>query len=269
MNISLINGESGTLPLNHRGLAYGDGVFETLLMHRGKIQFLNEHLTRMNNGSARIGLRWSEEDSSNLKQRLSQLCEGETKPHIVKIILVRNSPLRGYDFCPENQSTDVIVQINPYERPDWAVTGAAVIVAKTKINENESLAGIKHLNRLDSILAKQNARAYSAHEALMLDSSGCVIEGSMSNVFFRINGQWQTPRIEQSGVAGIIREILLLKNSDFRVRRIPIEHIDDIESAFICNSLIGVVAVSSLEGKPLYIHPDIVKLRNEIEPLCD
>jgi 4-amino-4-deoxychorismate lyase len=250
MKMITINDQAGVIPASHRALAYGDGLFETILVDQNGPQFLTEHLNRLLSGTRRLQLNWSEERTDKLLTRITDLCRGITTPHVLKIMLLRNYPGRGYDFDPLQQTTDVVIQINDYRRPDWAQLGASVVISETRINENQTLSGLKHLNRLDSVLARQCARKHRAHEALLLDACDNIIEGSMSNIFMKIGSQWVTPSLNNAGVSGILRQQLIDKNP-IQIRPVHRQELSKVKAAALTNSLIGIVPITHIDGRQL------------------
>jgi len=264
MQISLFNGVSGAIPLSHRALAYGDGLFETLLADSSGPHWLTAHLERLHNGAHRLGMAWSVAQSVALREQLEALCADMEVPHLIKVMLLRNNPARGYDFDPLLQQTDVLLQCSPYQRPEWAAQGARVGLAETHISVNSTLAGMKHLNRLDSVLARQSARRQGLDEVLMTMDNGFIIEGSLANVFFYRHGRWTTPAVDLAGVAGVMREQLLAHFSQIGVAALTVDQLDQIESAFLSNSLMGLVPVRSLMGRALATHVDIQTFHSEL-----
>lgn len=255
MSHCLINGQA----LNHidvrsRGLAFGDGIFETCFSHKGQIRFLDEHLSRLKRGIAALQLHWGPVDSEHLMTEIQSIQDLDDGPAAIKVILVRQAGGRGYDFDPQAQSTDRIVMRTPFTVPEWVEAGARLVVSERHASSNPDLVGIKHLNRLDSVLARQDARRHKAHEALMCLPNGYLVEGTMSNVYLRLAGQWVTPELDLAGVDGIIRR-QLLQSSDTNLIS---EHIDkaqlaQADAAMISNSLLGLVPVIELSGRELTV----------------
>lgn len=250
MEIIWINGQEGSLPLAHRGLAYGDGLFETIFADSSGPRNLHEHLQRMSLGIKRLSLSWSNQQTAQLTLQLENLCSGIDDPHVLKIMLLRNYPGRGYDFDPFGQQTDLIIQISPFKAPAWASEGADVILSSTPISENRSLAGLKHLNRLDSVMARQDARKQGAHEALMMDAGNFIVEGSMSNVYFKIDGVWVSPPLVNAGVNGIMRQKLLAQKI-VTESSVSAANLKCIEAAALSNSLLGIVPIVRLADRNL------------------
>ncbi|WP_320825917.1 aminodeoxychorismate lyase [Reinekea sp.] len=264
MHISLFNGTNGAIPLSHRALAYGDGLFETLLADRRGPHWLAAHLDRLYAGTCRLGMAWSMAQNLALKEQLEALCADLDGPHLIKVMLLRNNPAHGYDFDPLLQQTDVLLQCSPYQRPDWTEQGARVGLSGSHVSRNSTLAGMKHLNRLDSVLARQSARRQGVDEVLMTTDNGTIIEGSLANVFFYRQGRWSTPAVDQAGVAGVMREQLLQRFAQIAVSGTEVDNIDQIESAFLSNSLMGLVPVRCLMGRTLAIHADIQTFNSEL-----
>ena len=268
MDIQLINGLPGHLPLDNRGLAYGDGVFETILLKNGRLQFLDQHLNRLLAGVLRLDLAWTATQQSELINDLKKHTDSVQDVHVVKIMLTRKAVGRGYAFNHSEQSVDCIILIKPYTRPAWVMEGAIVQVATIFASENKSLAGLKHLNRLDSVLARASIPDANVNEVLMQTSKGLLVEGSMSNVFLLNGENWETPNIKDAGVAGIIRAELLTEFSDIKVCDISLSSIEGIKAGFITNSLIGIAPIVSLNGKTLNHHPDIFRFSDRLSLTC-
>lgn len=240
------------LPVTHRALAYGDGVFETMRAINGGIIALDLHLKRLFKGATALALHFPKERCLLLEQELKQLAGNCDTEHVIKLLLLRNAVGRGYDYDPLQQTVDTVILIQPFtvslsNRPiNLGFAGNAV-------SENTSLAGLKHLNRLDSVLAKQSARSQQLDDCLLCTHDGYIIEATSSNAFFYIDGRWVTPAIDRAGVNGVSRERLLTAFPDeIRVRPIKKTEVTSVHSAFVCNSLTGCIPVGRLDGQPLH-----------------
>ncbi|MHA7878279.1 MAG: aminodeoxychorismate lyase [Saccharospirillum sp.] len=253
MSHCLINGQPMTrIPAQNRGLAFGDGVFETCYSQHGSVRFLEDHLRRLRSGVSRLQLRWSDEDDDRLRDEIQSLVSVDNEPAVIKLILVRHSEGRGYDFDPATQSTQRLVMRLPYRPPPWASQSARLVVSRQYASSNPGLAGIKHLNRLDSVLARQDARRQQADEALLCLPNGEVVEGTMSNIYLQVEGRWVTPDLHSAGVDGIIRRRLLAEpHSNLVTAVIHKTQLQHTEVAMISNSLIGLVPVTELDGRVL------------------
>ncbi|MEJ2042049.1 MAG: aminodeoxychorismate lyase [Reinekea sp.] len=268
MEIKLFNGRSASIPVDHRALAFGDGIFETCLCIGSRIVLLTEHLVRMQHGAQVLHLEWSESDMAALHKTLLDLvskCQAN-QTYVLKIMLLRSCPGRGYDYDPNAQQVDTVIQLKPYQAAAWQQSGATVLVG-SPISENPVLAGVKHLNRLDSVLAKARIRAESAHEMLMVDQNKRVIEGTMSNLFVRRDGNWTTPPLKSAGVAGIIRQAILRWFPQITEQDLFTSELEAVQSAFLCNSLLGMVPINSLNHAVLDCDPMFEQIRQKLAVL--
>lgn len=260
MSHCLINSQAlNLIDARNRGLAYGDGLFETCYCEAGRIRFLEDHLHRLQHGIRALRLHWEPADAEQLMADIQALIDVDSNPAAIKIMLVRNSEGRGYDFDPERQSTDRILIRTPYQLPSWANSGARLVMSDTCASSNPDLAGIKHLNRLDSVLARQDARRLQAHDALLCLPNGLLVEGSMSNVYLKLAEGWVTPELSSAGVDGIIRRRLLRGTLDLSCKKIDKQLVSKAEAAMISNALLGLVPVVELAGRVLAL-PDANEL---------
>lgn len=242
---------AGQLPVNDRGLLYGDGVWETLAVRDGKAQLLAEHLARLQTGLNALSI------DTNLRILTEQVNSyaREYQQAVMKIIVTRGSGQRGYNPATATHPT-VIIEIN--ERPPttpetlcYQQEGIRLgVTRKTRLAHQPLLAGFKHLNRLEQVLARAEMPE-QCQEALVLDYADNVIEGTMSNAFFLLpDGEWVTPDVSKCGIAGIMRDQVL---ADFQAHKIPcsvrtvsLTEALSATSLFMCNSLIGVWPVQQI-----------------------
>lgn len=266
MNLNLLNGQAtDQLDIRHRALAYGDGIFETCWVERGQVRFWDDHQARLLEGAQRLGLNWTPLDQNRLQAELAEVLPSQSTPLICKILLLRQASGRGYDFDPLLQGCDRLIQLTSYHRPAWHSEAARVVSSAVPASINPVLAGLKHLNRLDSVLARQSARAAGAHEALLALPDGRLVEGSMSNVFIKTASQWQTPPLDQAGVNGIIRRRWLrqgsLTEADWRLDDLP-----KAEAVVLGNALMGLVPVVAVDNQTITLPTpaELASLRNLI-----
>ncbi|MDH3343046.1 MAG: aminodeoxychorismate lyase [Gammaproteobacteria bacterium] len=245
-----INGISaGHLSVMDRGLHYGDGLFETIACVDGALQFWDEHIERMRGGAARLGIELPAIE--NFKDDVCVLLDKNTITNgIVKLILTRGESERGYRSPSPQKTTRIVVISDLPEYPDeFKTQGIKACFCQHPVSKNTALAGIKHLNRLDNVIAR-NEWHDEYQEGLMLDDSEHVIEGTMSNVFFVKNGELYTPSLKFSGVEGVIRgQILSIADElgiNTRIAEIKKEDVKDMDEIFVCNSIIGLWPVSAL-----------------------
>lgn len=266
MNLNLLNGQpTDQLDSRHRALAYGDGIFETCWVEQGRVRFWEDHQLRLKEGAHRLGLPWAASDQQQLESELKQILPSQSTPLICKILLLRRAPGRGYDYDPAQQQCDRLIQLTTYQKPAWQSGAARVVTSSVPASINPVLAGLKHLNRLDSVLARQSARAAGAHEALLALPNGHLVEGTMANVFIKSGSHWQTPPLDQAGVNGIIRRRWLrlgsLTEADW-----PMQDLPKADGIVLGNALMGIVPVASVDDQAITLPTaaELVDLRNLI-----
>lgn len=247
----LINGQpENRIDVTDRGLQYGDGVFETIAFRHGNLEFLSAHLSRLKQGCERLKIAFPPSLQQALSDDIAQLCQSLNQNAVIKLILTRGAGGRGYRYHPDMQPTRIVSSHLMPEYPLTNQAGVSVRICQQRLALNPSLAGIKHLNRLEQILARNEWQDDSIAEGLMLDYQDRLIEGTMSNVFLVQNNQLMTADLASSGIAGIMRQqlIKIAEKLDIQLR-ITTLTVHDLESAdelFICNSLIGIWPVTEI-----------------------
>lgn len=255
---SIVNGElSSTLSVQDRGLSYGDGVFETIALVDQKIIFWDEHYQRLLKGCAQ--LRISHPSEATLKSNVTQLLESTEKSlnYVIKIIVTRGNGERGYKTSP-NINSNIIISLSSYPNhpKEYWIDGIKVKSCETKLSSQRQLAGIKHLNRLEQVLARQEW-VDEYQEGLLSDDNGYVIEGVMSNLFIIKDKIIYTPSLTNSGVEGIMRHVVLnLCESNgmiVTIEPLSLERTLEADEVFLTNSLIGIWPVSYINGQSFAI----------------
>jgi len=248
MNSVLINGASSEhISVADRGLHYGDGVFETLAVDAGAPLLWEAHLQRLLNGCERLGI--PAPDVAVLAHEATQLCAGQARA-VLKIIVTRGPSARGY-APPRSANPTRILSCSPW--PDHPAAharhGVAVRWCATPLARQPRLAGIKHLNRLEQVLARAECAASEA-EGLMCDTDGFAIEGTMSNLFIVSGDTLITPDLSQSGVAGVLRaQVLAVARDcglDCREAWLRPAEVEAAKELFLTNSIIGLWPVNRL-----------------------
>lgn len=224
-----------------RSLHYGDGLFETLAVFAGKIRCWEDHWRRLNEGCERLGL--SCPDQALLEREVFNLSKN-AKRKAVKILLTRGSGPRGYRIQPEAIPRRILIADDwPDYPPQHAQEGIRVRLCQTRLGHNPALAGLKHCNRLEQVLARKEWRD-EVEEGLMLDVDGNVIEGTMSNVFLVINDALLTPDLSRCGIAGVTRQRIIDHAPGLgipvEVTQITLKQLRDAQALFLCNTLIGL-----------------------------
>ncbi len=255
--IVLINGRrTRRLDIADRGLQYGDGLFETVAVARGVPLLWPAHLQRLQHGCARLGI--DPPDPAVVRAEADQLCAGRERA-VLKIIVTRGLSGCGYLVASDATPTRVLSLAPWPDRPaQQAHTGVAVCWCRTALARQPRLAGLKHLNRLEQVLARAEWAAEYA-EGLMRDTEGYVIEGTMSNLFLVARGVLHTPELSQSGVAGVMRAQVLDRaraaGIEWRETWLKPAELESADEIFLTNSLIGVWPVRSLSSREYAIGP--------------
>jgi len=248
----LVNGDSGThISALDRGLQYGDGLFETIAVADSRPCLWQRHYQRLHDGGKRLGIPipTSETLLSEIKQEI-----GSNDKGVIKVTITRGEGARGYNPPPEPKATR-IVHFSPW--PDYPVAvysaGIRVRVCETRLGISHSLAGIKHLNRLEQVMARSEWSDSEIGEGLMLDAQGHIIEGTMSNVFTLKDGVLHTPDLTQCGVEGVMRALVLdtaaEQGIEVNIGQIGLAEALQADGVFLTNSIIGIWPVNRLEDR--------------------
>ena len=242
-----------SLLLNDRGLHYGDGLFETLPVREARIPLLDAHLQRLRAGCQRLGIPPPADEI--LRDELRTASIGQVRA-VLKLMITRGDGGRGYRPSPAAMPTRILLRYAWSEYPAaWALEGVRVRVCKTRLGANPALSGLKHLNRLEQVLARSEwTEDEPFQEGLMLDGEGLVVEGTMTNVFSSPGeGHLLTPDLSRAGVAGVMRGHLMeqAKRAGVKVEpgRFSLAEILEQREIFLCNSLIGAWPVAELDGR--------------------
>jgi len=251
---ALVNGEeSPSVSVLDRGLHFGDGIFETIAIKEGAPLLWSRHLSRLQIGASRLGITLP--SGSVLANWTAQVCR-DRESAVLKLIVTRGIGGRGY----RSVSTTSTVLVLVYAWPDYpasARNGVRVRFCDSPLAHQPLLAGMKHLNRLEQVLARAEWGEEFA-EGLMLDPAGYVIEGTMSNVFVVIGEELRTPGLTDCGVEGVMRGLVLdTARAWLPVRVMPIEREDVMraEELFLTNSLIGVWPITELASRKMEVGP--------------
>jgi 4-amino-4-deoxychorismate lyase len=237
----LVNGKQTTFISAHdRGLAYGDGVFETIRVAGGRAHFLQEHFDRLFRGCERLGI--VPPKSSQLDADVRQALSLAGEEAIIKIIVTRGEGKRGYR--PSNTTATRVVSWATYEPP--SVSEVSLHMCEGKLAINPQLAGIKHLNRLEQVMAAAEIPG-SYFEGLVCDMEGFPVEGTRSNIFMVSRGVLRTPLVDRCGVDGVLRRIIVDEHSASE-ERLSMEELYGADELFICNSVFGVLPVVSIDA---------------------
>lgn len=244
MRFCLVNGNNKQqIPAGDRGLHYGDGLFETIAVIEGRPRHWQLHMQRLVQGCERLKLVMP--DADLLFDDVTRVTL-DMPSAVVKIIITRGSLGRGYRF--DEASTDVTRIVSSYDWPDYPKSyyqqGVRLRICDTQISHQSALAGLKHLNRLENVLARNEWQDDSFAEGLMCDTEGHVIEGTMSNLFWIEKGTLYTPELHLCGVHGIMRSRVIAGAKELGIscheEKTSVERLQTADEVFVCNSIIGI-----------------------------
>ncbi|QKT04841.1 aminodeoxychorismate lyase [Ectothiorhodospiraceae bacterium 2226] len=257
-----VDGEpAAALLATDRGLHYGDGLFETLAVHDGRIRHLARHLARLSHGASCLDLPPPDRDT--LRAELTQAAEGYERA-VLKLLYTAGSGGRGYCRPAQPVARRILLRY-PWPAAASAAAqaeGVRVRLCQTRLAGQPRLAGLKHLNRLEYVLASRELAAEGgepAAEGLLLDGEGTLVEGTRSNLFLVRGGGLLTPRLERCGVAGIARAVLMECAAALGLpceeRRLDLDDLAQAEEVFVCNSIIGIWPVRAWDDHRYLVGP--------------
>ncbi len=235
--------------MSDRGFQYGDGVFTTIAVRSGIPLFLNRHIDRLHRDCVALGIPGPGDEI--LIREVKFLLRGQDDG-VLKIQLTRGSGGRGYRPPASIFPTRVIALHPPASYPSsFEQDGVAVRLCSTRLGINPSLAGIKHMNRLEQILARSEWQDSEIAEGLMLDQDDQLVEGTMTNIFLVRNERVLTPKLDRCGIRGVMRSILIEGARDLGLDvsecRLSIEELENADEVFLSNSVIGLWPVRRIE----------------------
>jgi len=251
----LVDGEISTFVESaNRGLNYGDGLFETLPVHNGRPRRWQAHMDRLGAGCERLGLAMPPQA---ILLREVQTVSAGLPDAVVKIVITRDGQGRGY-MPPEGTDSVRIVSAHIY--PDGilerAREGVRARVCDLRLAIQPALGGMKHLNRLEQVLASVETREAGAAEGVLLDSEDHIISAIAANIFLVTEDRLLTPRLDRCGVRGVLRSQIL---ADFGARceqrRLTADMLPEADEVFICNAVRGIVPLIAIDDQKYSIGP--------------
>ncbi|HLF30519.1 MAG TPA: aminodeoxychorismate lyase [Xanthomonadales bacterium] len=242
----LVNGEISThVSVTDRGLQYGDGLFETIAVMRGVPRFWQLHMDRLAIGCATLGI---ETFPQSLLLREVQTVSAGHLECVVKIILTRGPSSRGYTPpTPAHPSRIVSAHAMPANLERDSMHGVCARICNLRLAIQPVLGGIKHLNRLEQILASAEWNDPSVQEGVLLDPEDHVISAIGGNMFLLSGERLLTPRMDRCGVRGVMRAAILQAfKPRCEQRRISLDMLPEADEVFICNAVRGIVPVTRI-----------------------
>jgi 4-amino-4-deoxychorismate lyase len=247
----LVNGvppadPSHAIAADDRGFQYGDGLFETTLLIDGRVRFLDDHLQRLFTGCERLGIH-----APDRQILLGEIAQVSAAAHrgVLKIIVSRGAGGRGYRPGSSDNATRVVAL---HALNETSKHSLQLQWCRTRLGRNVSLAGIKHLNRLEQVLAQSEWREGEADEGVMMDTEGELVCATAGNVFAVRDGTLITPDLRYCGVRGVMRAQVLTAAARLQlpVSEEPMwpHDLDAASEVFITNAVRGIQSAASLDS---------------------
>ena len=251
------------IPADDRGLAYGDGLFETMRVHRGVVPWWDAHWARLARGAQR--LRIDLPDRALVEKHAAELF-ADTGDGVLKLILTRGGHGRGY-APPADPVPTWLLSRHPLP-PVPRAGGLALRWCDTRLALQPALAGIKHCNRLEQVLARGEwgdpaALHRDADEGLMRSTEGDVVCATSANLFVLRDDLWRTPQIDRCGVAGICRD-WVLHEIGAEQARLSVTDVETADALVLCNAVRGILGVARLGDRAWSPHPVVATLRRQL-----
>ncbi len=268
----LVNGKQGnSISIRDRGLLYGDGVFRTLRAFHGKAQHWTLHYQKLQHDCAALGITCLDSAllTTELDHLLTQYPDGAVKLIVTRGLVMNGLGVRGY--APPAQATPThIWDISPL--PDYPVDRATIGIkarlCQLRLSQQPRLAGVKHLNRLENVLAAAESNDADIAEELLMDAEGNVIEGIRSNLFLVSRGKLVTPDLSRCGVAGVQRDRVIAwaaqHNMALEVRDVGLDEVLHADELFVVNSIIGMWPIRELEQRYWSDFPIATQIRHDL-----
>ncbi len=243
----LVNGEiSEHAHVTDRGLNYGDGRFETIAVLKGRPRWWQDHINRLSTGCERLALKVPPQ--AVLLRELQTVAAGQHRC-VVKIVLTRAVAGRGYHPLVGAEPARMVSSHPwPPATEQLANEGVNARICRLRLSVQPELGGMKHLNRLEQVLASRELENHPATEGILLDIDGHLISAISANLFLVNGGQLLTPRLDRNGVRGVLRARILRDfKSRCELRRISKAMLAEASEVFICNSVRGIIPVRSID----------------------
>lgn len=248
------NTELAGLDPANRGLAYGDGVFETMRVHLGELPLWPRHLARLGAGAQRLAIVLP--DETMLASGVAEAAAG-CEAGVLKLLLTRGSGGRGYSAASASEAEWMLAL---YPLPVVMDAGLQLMWCDTPLAAQPRLAGIKHCNRLEQVLVRMEVDRAGADEGLVCDTDGQVVSATAANLLVLRGGRWLTPPLERCGVAGVLRG-WLLEAGLVTVEPLSRDAVVAADALALCNAVRGILPVGRLDDRNWLPHPSFDELK--------
>ncbi|MCF6319564.1 MAG: aminodeoxychorismate lyase [Proteobacteria bacterium] len=232
--------------LINRAINYGDGLFETMLIVDGQIPLWDLHFQRLDESLGRLNMQ--SPDQSCLHGKILALVNDGCR-YIAKLVVFRDDFKRGY--ASQSSNVQFYITINPYNKSsanDSSINDS-LAVSSVRLSQQKQLAGLKHLNRLEQVLAANELDGRELSDAIMLDGKQRVIETISKNIVMIKNNRLYTPKLNKCGVYGVALRWLEAQGFELKWKKIEFSTLQKYDGMMVCNSVQGFSTIGNIEHK--------------------
>ena len=245
-------------PGDARATAYGDGLFETMRVHRGTVPWRDAHWARLAHGAQRLALRLPERAWVDAA---ADALFDDGGDGVLKLLVSRGGGGRGY--APSADAAPLWrVSRHPLPAPPRA-GGLVLRWCETRLSVQPALAGLKHCNRLEQVLARAEWDDAGIDEGLLRDTDGHVVGATAANLFVLHGDRWRTPALDRCGVAGVCRGFVL-RATGATEARLSAADVGNADAVALCNAVRGILGVARLDARAWAMHPAVAGLQRDL-----
>lgn len=230
--------------LSNRAINYGDGLFETILLCHQKIALWDLHFKRLNEGLARLNLESI--PKALIHTKILSLINDDNC-YVIKLVVFRDGRKRGYGS--QAKKVHFYITVNPFVEQQ---VSQVLTVSSIQLSRQKNLAGLKHLNRLEQVLAAQKLNGCDYSDAIMLNDKQHVIETISKNILLIKDQKIYTPKLNKCGVYGVALSWLQKQGYKLIRKKIEFKSMQKYDGLMVCNSIVGFTSISKIDNKIEY-----------------
>jgi branched-subunit amino acid aminotransferase/4-amino-4-deoxychorismate lyase len=256
LNGEIVPEDKAMVSVDDRSVLFGDAAYETMRSYSGRFFRFPDHLRRLRDTLEGMRLELPVSDA-DITRGARDLLEANALPDARVRLTVTGGRFRGEIRLRRTDPPNLILTARPLSVPDPAVlrTGVSVTVSPWRVHSVSPLPRIKTVNRLRHLMAKEDALAAGAWDALFCDEAGNLLEGTATNVFFVVEGVLCTPSLDGPLLAGVTRDAVLelARKEEVPLREGPLPLVEaaDAGEGFLTSTTIELLPVTALDGKPV------------------
>jgi aminodeoxychorismate lyase len=271
LNGQFVPAERAVVSIFDRGFLYGDGLFESMRILNGKPFRWAQHFERLQRGAdfLKIKMPYSAE---TLRKSVDELIAKNKMPDaLLRLTLSRGVGIRGYSPKDAEKST-VAIALHPAPPTNGALPQWKLVASSQRLPANDPLAQFKTCNKLPQILARSDADAAGADEALLSNTDGFVVEGTSSNLFWIKENRVCSPPLAAGILPGVTRAVVfeICKTNGIAAseENIRIEELKQTDAVFLSITSVGIAEAVSLDGQALKLSPLSAQIQESYRKIC-